>query len=952
MIPVSLQGAAVQGPDLVELAGLSKSDANGETYASDRSRLRAALGENPRCIAEAVAWGEMASRKEPDGDGQAPQTRRLVPDGADGANDDWPAGASEDYADTKNRSRRPDNSDLSTTVPPSGVQRVSYSELAHVDPATYQLGAEVARGGMGRIRTAFDRRLGRDVAIKELLVQHPELVRWFEREARITAQLQHPSIVSVHEAGRWPDGMPFYAMRWVAGRSLADAIRDCETLADRLTLLPSLLAVADAIAYAHARRVIHRDLKPSNVILGEFGETVVIDWGLAKRVGESEPALAIELPESLDQKTHAGSVLGTPGFMAPEQSAGSEIDERADVFALGMIIAHVLTGQLPLPDRPLPRLDMIEGMPPDLVAIVERAAAADATARYPTARELADDLRRFQTGQLVGAHRYSSRQLMWRWVGRHRTALVVGAAAFVVLAVVGTVSVASIVRERARVEQLRALAVKRGSEAEDIMGFMLFDLAEQLRQVGRLDLMDKLARRAIVYYEKRDASDKRDPEKLIVALINIGDVLRDRGDLPAAREEYRQALTVAEAQSDASVWRHHRAVVIDSLGIVTSMQGDLPGALVLHREALAIATALAKADPSDTRWKRDIGRSHLLIAAILEDQGKIAEARAAYEASLAARVDLARSSPTLTDQRELMIGHSELGLILERQYELDSAARELRAALAIAERHARAEPQVTKWQRDVGVAHERVGDVLILLGERDAALAEFRVSLDVGARLAAQDPSNADWQRRLSVSHERVGSLLLDRGDLDGALAAMTACRQIRITLAARDATNSRWQRDLSVAHNKLGDVLLAKGNAAAALTLFREALAIRERLVAQEPSNRKWLGDMFAVRFRIGRALVATGDVRSGISELVAAITIADDVLAADHTGIDDRGYVEAREALARARVRSGDRAAARADANAALASAQRSANLAPADSLRRDAVTRLSDLVASLAP
>jgi len=152
--------------------------------------------------------------------------------------------------------------------------------LAVVDPIVFEMSEELARGGMGRVAKARDRRLGRDVAIKEVL--SATLDARFAREVAITAQLQHPAIVPIYEAGRWPDGSAFYAMRLVSGGTLAAAIAKTETLEDRLALLPHVIALTDALAYAHANRIIHRDLKPGNVLVGEFGETVVIDWGLAK----------------------------------------------------------------------------------------------------------------------------------------------------------------------------------------------------------------------------------------------------------------------------------------------------------------------------------------------------------------------------------------------------------------------------------------------------------------------------------------------------------------------------------------------------------------------------------------------------------------------------------------------------------------------------------------------
>src|SRR5262245_24092437 len=150
------------------------------------------------------------------------------------------------------------------------------------DPSRYKILAEHGRGGIGRVVRATDREFGRDVALKELLRRSPMAEVRFLREAVITSRLEHPNIVPVHEAGHWPDGTPFYTMKLVSGRSLRELIDEARTLEDRLALLPRVLAVADAIAYAHARGVIHRDLKPANIIVGEYGETVVIDWGLAK----------------------------------------------------------------------------------------------------------------------------------------------------------------------------------------------------------------------------------------------------------------------------------------------------------------------------------------------------------------------------------------------------------------------------------------------------------------------------------------------------------------------------------------------------------------------------------------------------------------------------------------------------------------------------------------------
>lgn len=155
------------------------------------------------------------------------------------------------------------------------------------DPQRYDVVGEHGRGGLGRVLRAFDRRLGRTVAIKELLHRGNENEARFVREALLTARLEHPSIVAVHDAGRWPSGDRFYSMKLISGRSLKELINERPLLSDRLGLLSNLIAVADAVAYAHSHGVIHRDLKPANIIVGDYGETAVIDWGLAKELSET-----------------------------------------------------------------------------------------------------------------------------------------------------------------------------------------------------------------------------------------------------------------------------------------------------------------------------------------------------------------------------------------------------------------------------------------------------------------------------------------------------------------------------------------------------------------------------------------------------------------------------------------------------------------------------------------
>ncbi len=352
-----------------------------------------------------------------------------------------------------------------TITPPAG----GAEPAAVLVVGGYQLGDEVGRGGMGRILAARDLRIGREVAVKELLAPSPAFAARFDREARLTARLQHPGIVPIYEIGAWPDGTPYYAMRMVSGGTLRDAIAAATDITARLALLPAVIAACDAVAFAHGRQVIHRDLTPSNILVGEHGETVVIDWGLAKDLsvddgaGDASPYRGAG-PDGPSELTVAGAVMGTAAYMAPEQAAGQAVDARSDVYALGAILYHLLAGAPPhrgtadeilamlrAGARPAPLDQRAPGAPRDLVSIVDKAMSRAPADRYPDAGVLVGELRRFTGGRLVEAHAYTSRERVWRWLRRHPVLV----ASLVTAVVAGTIAVVGVVRERDRAEARR-----------------------------------------------------------------------------------------------------------------------------------------------------------------------------------------------------------------------------------------------------------------------------------------------------------------------------------------------------------------------------------------------------------------------------------------------------------------------------------------------------------------
>jgi WD40 repeat protein len=363
--------------------------------------------------------------------------------------------------------------------------------------------AELGRGGIGRVLVAVDEHLGREVAIKELLPQRapvatPEtpvkqasaMMARFLREARVTGQLEHPNIVPVYELGRRRDGTLYYTMKVVRGQTLGDALDACHTLDDRLKLLGHFTDLCQAIAYAHSRGVIHRDIKPQNVMVGEFGETVVLDWGLAKvkgqkdiRAGEIEREIR-DIKDSDAGHTVAGTVIGTPSYMSPEQAEGlvDEIDERSDVWALGCVLYEMLTGEPPfvgvtvydvigkiIADPVEPVSAQCEEAPPELSSVAEKALSKTKEGRYGSAKTLAADLEAFSAGRRIAAHVYGGWDLIRRFVSRHKAAVVVGAVAVVVLLCIGILSYHGVAEERDRAvnAESRALVERdRAKEAE------------------------------------------------------------------------------------------------------------------------------------------------------------------------------------------------------------------------------------------------------------------------------------------------------------------------------------------------------------------------------------------------------------------------------------------------------------------------------------------------------
>ena len=306
----------------------------------------------------------------------------------------------------------------------------------------------LGQGGVGRVYLAYDETIGRRVAVKEMLDElsgDVELDHSFLHEAKITGKLEHPGIVPVYELGQRNDGRPYYVMRYIKGETLA---RKFEKIADtdpktgfnqRIQLLDILIDVCNTLAYAHAKGVIHRDLKPANIIVGNFGETIVVDWGLAQVLDDDDntyfyrEALTHQRDSLSDSST--SEALGTPAYMAPEQFRG-HADKTSDVYSLGMILYKIITGTQPYRGSISAVQQQIEkdsctpspkqfntAAPPELIAICEKAVHKNPLQRFTDAGKFAEELKAFRDGRMVNVYAYSRRELLSRFFAQNKFAV-------------------------------------------------------------------------------------------------------------------------------------------------------------------------------------------------------------------------------------------------------------------------------------------------------------------------------------------------------------------------------------------------------------------------------------------------------------------------------------------------------------------------------------------------
>jgi eukaryotic-like serine/threonine-protein kinase len=699
----------------------------------------------------------------------------------------------------------------------------------------YSLSRLHARGGIGRVWLAQDVDLGREVALKELLpgqANQPQACARFLAEAKITGQLEHPGIVPVYELSRRPNGQePFYTMRFIKGRTLTEASKEYHvrraaghaTTMDLRELLSAFVAVSYAVAYAHSRGVIHRDLKGQNVILGKYGEVIVLDWGLAKMVGgpdDERPNISINasLPVALaagdsHDQTLQGQVLGTPAYMAPEQAQGRQdlVDQRTDVYGLGAILYEILAGEAPfcggdtrdllqrvvneVPARPR---NQVPATAPALEAICLKAMAKKPGDRYSTARALGQDVQKFLADEPVAAYPERWTVSLSRWGRRHRS-LVGGAAALLIVGVaaltVTTVLLGQANRrtqvQRDEAERHRGLADQAAAEARAVNDFLTEDL------LGQAD------------------PDRNSPKKQITVeeLLRKAEARIDRSPRFAAMPwieaslHYTIAKTYAKLGLNPEAERHFRR----AMEIRREFLGPDHPETLAAQEALADFLNIAMQRPAESEplakqtWEarsRVLGPEHRDTLDSLDTYavavGLAGRKRAA--ADLSRQCLNARKATLGLEDEQTLLSMNNLAVLLVELGDYDESVSLIREA-------------VTVRRKQVGPPSELIANVYNLvntlylagnLEEADKLVAEF---LDKAVETLGPESPAVDLMSGIAVR------VWVDVGRLDNA-----------IERGGKVLANRRKKH--ATGHYLIGAILLDLGRAQAAQGKFEVAMS------------------------------------------------------------------------------------------------------------------------------
>ena len=769
-----------------------------------------------------------------------------------------------------------------TTDSTSVAQRSAPAGVIPASPPGYELIDEIGHGGMGVVYRARDTILDRDVAVKLLAERYPAdspAAQRFLGEARITGQLQHPGIPAVHQVGALADGRPFLAMKLIKGNTLEDILKQrTDPAADRGRLLAIFEAVCQAVGYAHAHRVIHRDLKPANVMVGAFGEVQVMDWGLAKSMTSRERERPQADPQETQARTQfsptpetgsetqAGSLVGTPAFIPPEQALGEldKVDARADVFGLGALLAVILTGKPPYVGETgesvrvqavrgkledcFAQLDA-SGAEPELVALSKNCLAfepedrpADAgavAAAVAGLRAAADERARRAELERVRVEGEQATALARAAERRKRRRLVIGAAAVLALAAVGGLAAVLAVQRQANVQleaknaqlaEQQAEVEARFETAQKAIATLHTGVSEDflLKNAEFKELRTKLLKEAAGFYA--------DLEKLL-----------------AGKADAKSRKLLADGYFQ--------------LGELTEKVGDQKEALAVQRKALALRRDLAAAPGADVETRLDVARSLKAVGNLLGSTGDTAGALSAFAEQRDLAAALEAVAPTDAARAQVAYAHHGIGRVLWNTGKPAEALQEYQKAVDIRQKLVDANPAASEFQRDLALSHNYIGHTLLEAGKPGETLKEFQEAVEIQQRLADAYPAVVEFQSDLALSHYDIGLLLSKTGKPVEGLRECQKALAIRQKLADANPAVSAFQQDLAWSHLYIGDLLRDARKLTEALKEYLNGLAIMQKLAEANPTIPEYRSDLARGYYRTGSVLARQGRLEDAIS-------------------------------------------------------------------------------------
>jgi eukaryotic-like serine/threonine-protein kinase len=771
-----------------------------------------------------------------------------------------------------------------------------------------------ARGGLGEVFVARDEELNREVALKEIQARHAsnqDSLARFLLEAEITGGLEHPGIVPVYSLGRHADDRPFYVMKFIRGETLKDAIErfhqagatdERERGVEFRKLLTRFLDVCNTVAYAHSRGILHRDLKPSNILLGTFGETLVVDWGLAKPVGLAGERAGTAGPASWpasssgSAETQPGTMMGTPQYMSPEQSSGrlDLIGPASDVYNLGATLYCLLTGRPPfdstfagvvitkVQEGDFPPLRAVnQSVPPPLEAICLKAMALRPEDRYPTPRALADDIEHLLADEPVSVYREPPAVRLARWGRRHRP-VVAGLAALLVTAVVAlSVSTILIGRETARKEKQRQLAELNFTRARNAVDQMLTEVAEvELADVPQMQAVRKrLLEKARGFYldflrHYADPTVRREAGR---AHIRLGEIEELLGNHAAAERTYRRGIELLQALvAKSPAWadaRRDQARGEHDLGVLLKKANRFRESETVLRAALDRRERLALKHPDDSGDRQALADSRYHLGALVARlRGRRAEQESAYRTALRLQEALVAASRDRPESRRKLARYlNNLAILLKDTGRTREAEDNWREAVKI-QRGSAAGPFASpgdRWQ-----LARSLSNLAVLLKETERPDEAETMSLEaekLQSGLVTDFPDVPDYRHDLASIQNNLG-LLWTSQRRDAAVLAFRAALTLREALVADFPGVPDYRQKLAVTRLNLAGVL-EEIDPPRAWESYKEALAAHEQLVTAFPDVPEYQVALGRTLYSLARLQIVRDDLDGARASLGRAI-------------------------------------------------------------------------------